>query len=281
MRGDHWGEVVEERTSDGWRVELAILRAKAAALAPVPAPSAVAGVPAPLAAVAEARQRGDTTAAYAAAQQVRSDADRQRAFGAVDSVVDGKPVRVALAVLSPPTPTPDAPAPAGVALSLFPPGPIEAAIGAMTRRLDSGTPKDDDAAWAQSLRPQLDAARAGMQPDVNARWSARLDALIARLAPAPDQTLRAAEVGAVDVPADTPVVIATHDDLYAQAERGPLAEIMRLSPQAIRLLFLSLLGSMEDCDDRSWLWERLTADTHDLDTHILAEALQGEERRNT
>jgi hypothetical protein len=61
------------------------------------------GLPAPLAAVAEALRRGNEQAAYEAARRVSRD-HYDQAMAAVDARVEGKPLEEALALLAPPTP---------------------------------------------------------------------------------------------------------------------------------------------------------------------------------
>jgi hypothetical protein len=168
MRGEHWGETHEERTPGGWRIERDALRAKEEATAPAAAPAAPAPPPAaanPLTAVADALRRGDTPAAYAAARAAGQASGR--AFAAIDARVDGRPIEEALALLDAPVPAP--------ALSAFPPGHVEGGIGAVERRLKGQIAEPSDQTWARTLRPQLDAAREGMQPAVYQAWSNRLD----------------------------------------------------------------------------------------------------------
>ena len=134
-------------------------------VAPIIAPAS------PLDAVSEALRKDDTKAAYASARAIIDSLDeRKRAFAAIDARVDGKSIATVLAML-------DAPKETIPALSAFPPGHVEAGIGAIERRLKDGTPHlAEDVSWADQLRTQLDDARAGMQPEIYGKWSARLDA---------------------------------------------------------------------------------------------------------
>jgi hypothetical protein len=66
-------------------------------------------------------------------------------------------------------------------------------------------------------------------------------------------------------------------ELYQAAERGPLAEILRLSRPALRLLSLTHFGGDRRDDDestREWLWESLTSDTQAMDGADLAWAME-------
>jgi hypothetical protein len=66
-------------------------------------------------------------------------------------------------------------------------------------------------------------------------------------------------------------------ELYAAAERGPLAEILRLSAPALRLLSLIHFGGGRDDDDeaiREWIWESLTSDAQALDAADLRWAME-------
>jgi len=128
----------------------------------------------PFDAVSAALRKDDTKAAYAAARNIINNLeDRKRAFDAVDARVNGKSIESVLAMLEQPPPP---------ALSAFPPGPVEVGIGAIARRLQSGSQIATDAPWAEKLRIQLDAARAGMQPAVYETWAARIGAVQAALA---------------------------------------------------------------------------------------------------
>ena len=129
-----------------------------------------------LAAVAEALRKDDTKAAYAAARAIINNLEeRKRAFDAVDARVDGKSIATVLAML-------DAPKETIPALSAFPPGHVEAGIGALERRLKDGTQQlAEDIPWAAKLKIELDTARGGMQPEVYRTWLARIGAVRAAL----------------------------------------------------------------------------------------------------
>jgi len=136
-----------------------------------------------LAAVAEALRKNDTKAAYAAARAIINNLEeRKRAFDAVDARVDGKSIATVLAML-------DAPKETIPALSAFPPSHVEAGIGALERRLKDGTTQlAEDMQWADKFRTELEAACAGMQPEIYGKWSARLHSVRAALGKLDAQT---------------------------------------------------------------------------------------------
>lgn len=109
-------------------------------------------------------------------------------------------------------------------------------------------------------------------------WTAALAALL----PPPDVAgaLAAARAGMAQAAAQQEATAlpptGADGELYQRAERGPLAEILRLSPPALRLLSLTHFGGDRRDDDestREWIWESLTSDTQALDEGALAWAL--------
>ena len=215
-----------------------------------PAPAVVS----PLAAVAEALRRGDTDAAYAAARLLRIEEGRALAFTTIDRVIDGTPKDDAVpAMLA---------APAVALLSAFPPGHVEAGIGAIERRLAGRLTERDDLTWVRNLRPQLDAAREGMQPDVWTRWSTRLTAATEALnhvyAPADDGT-----------PAIAPVR-TPYAAIMPEAQR----QFATMPPMLLRIVALSLgyrSGPTDtDADVAREVWDHLADTLMSADTDTLS-----------
>ena len=176
----------------------------------------------PLTSVIDALRKDDTKAAYAASRAIINNIeDRKRAFEAVDARVDGKSIATVLAMLEQPT-TP--------ALSAFPPGHVEAGIGAIARRLQSGSQISTDAPWAEKLRIQLDAARETMQPAVYETWSARIGAVQAAL-------VKAAVNAAIEAPQAAPVKKTTSHAMLLEYAESMLSGVVEGIPDtAIHLV---------------------------------------------
>ena len=175
----------------------------------------------PLDAVSEALRKNDTKAASAAIHLISNDEERKRAYAAVDARIDGKSLDTVLSMLEQPT-TP--------ALSAFPPGSVEAGIGAIARRLQSGSQISTDAPWAEKLRIQLDAARETMQPAVYETWSARIGAVQAAL-------VKAAVNAAIEAPQAAPVKKTTSHAMLLEYAESMLAGVVVVIPDtAIHLV---------------------------------------------
>jgi hypothetical protein len=136
----------------------------------------------------------------------------------------------------------DAPAPTGdadmcdrcagmavpAAPAAFPPGNVEAGIGAIQARLSDGEhelPGDLD--WARTLRAQLDAARDGMEPAAYQRWSERLDVAtesLVRLSPPDDARPAPAEAPARTTDYHAALKVAGYDVPSLTALRALIAE---------------------------------------------------------
>lgn len=220
-----------------------------------PAPA----VTSPLAAVAEALRRGDTTAAYAAARLLHVGDGRALAFTTIDRVIDGTPKDAAvIAMIAAPIVAP---------LSAFPPGHVEAGIGAIERRLIGQLTERDDIAWARVLRPQLDAAREGMQPDVWIRWSTRLTTATAALT----RLMHPAPLDDTEPPRD---VIAPVRNPYATLVPEAQRQFALMPPMLLRLVALSLgYGSgptNTDADVAREVWDHLADTLMSADTDTLS-----------
>ena len=199
----------------------------------------------PLDAVSEALRKNDTKAAYAAVHLISNDLDRTRAYAAVDARIDGKSLGIVLAMLEQPT-TP--------ALSAFPPGHVEAGIGAIERRLQSGSQISTDAPWAEKLRIQLDAARETMQPAVYETWSARIGAVQAAL-------VKAAVNAAIEAPQAAPVATPNTKKprliLLQHAEDVLAGLIERSSPVELRLIYALFISTRSsNVSDDLWNYGR-------------------------
>ena len=182
----------------------------------------------PLDAVSEALRKNDTKAAYAAVHLISNDLDRTRAYAAVDARIDGKSLGIVLAMLEQPT-TP--------ALSAFPPGSVEAGIGAIARRLQSGSQISTDSPWAEKLRIQLDAARETMQPAVYETWAARLDAVQAALGVLESQQRKPI----IEAPQAAPVKKTTSQAVLLEYAESMLAGVIEAIPDTAITLVAALV----------------------------------------
>jgi hypothetical protein len=161
---------------------------------------------------------------------------------------------------------------APAAPAAFPPGPVEAWIGAIGVRLRGGTQElPDDLVWARTMRTQLDAAREGMEPAVYHRWSERLDVAteaLVRLSQPDDAHPARAEPAAFDAEALAALrerwIIAVGAEGNVKAEMRDCEDHVRLTvPLGISHLVAHTLAEVE----------ALVAEAEDIRSDAYAERL--------